>query len=179
MIELAVGIANHGWEVVESSLKGLSGGLEEQLQKLLKTGLKLVAREGRSLLRFLAFFHSGRFMREEMGAVAGGARRHRVANGNELEPDAEEFADHRTKRMVDRGLEQLEKAGLIEFDQDFGIYTFHRALLYQLGRRPEMDRDRALLSLLTLFVFYMRYLRAHSDNDAAIDVRDNALEAYC
>ncbi len=73
MIELAVGVASHGWEVLEKSLKTLSGDLEEQLRRLLETGLKLLAPEGQALLSFLPFFGSGKFMREEMEAVARAA----------------------------------------------------------------------------------------------------------
>src|SRR5271157_3899683 len=94
MIELAVGVARHGWEVLEESLKTLSGDLEEQLQRLLETGLELLAPEGRALLSFLPFFGSGKFMREEMEAVARAAGRQSAASGEEPEPNAEESGDY-------------------------------------------------------------------------------------
>ena len=143
MIELAVGVASHGWEELEKSLKTLSGDLEEQLRRLLETGLKLVAPEGQALLGFLPFFGSGKFMREEMEAVAGAAGRQSAASREEPEPNAEESADYQHKQTVDRGLGQLERAGLIEFDQGRGLYTFHQTLLDHVVRQPAMDPDRA------------------------------------
>ena len=144
MIEMAVGVASHGWEELEKSLKTLSGDLEEQLRRLLETGLKLVAPEGQALLSFLPFFGLGKFMREEMEAVAGAAGRQGAASGEESEPNAEESADDQSQQTVDRGLEQLERAGLMEFEQDRRLYTFHQTLLDHVARQPAMDPDRAL-----------------------------------
>ena len=169
MIELAVGVASHGWEELEKSLKTLSGDLEEQLRRLLETGLKLVAPEGQALLSFLPFFGSGKFMREEMEAVAGAAGRPSAASGEEPEPNAEESADDQNKQTVDRGLEQLERAGLIEFEQDRGLYTFHQTLLDHVVRQPAMDPDRARSGRLALLAFHADYVRDHSGDDAAID----------
>ena len=45
-----MGVASHGWEEPEKSLKKLSGDLEEQLRRLLETRLKLVAPEGQALV---------------------------------------------------------------------------------------------------------------------------------
>ena len=169
MIELAVGVASHGWEELEKSLKTLSGDLEEQLRRLLETGLKLLAPEGQALLSFLPFFGSGKFMREEMEAVAVAAWRQTAASGEEPEPNAEESADDQNKQTVDRGLDQLERAGLMEFEQDRGLYTFHQTLLDHVARQPAMDPDRALSGRLDLLAFHADYVRDHSGNDAAID----------
>ena len=46
MIELAVGIARRGCDELEQSIKTLAGDLGEQLQKLLRTSLSLLARKG-------------------------------------------------------------------------------------------------------------------------------------
>jgi len=169
MIELAVGVASHGWEELEKSLKTLSGDLEEQLRRLLETGLKLLAPEGQALLSFLPFFGSGKFMREEMEAVAGAAGRQTSQSGEEPEPTAVESVDDQNKQTVDRGLEQLERAGLIEFEQDRGLYTFHQTLLDHVVRQPAMDPDRALSGRLVLLAFHADYVRDHSGDDAAID----------
>jgi hypothetical protein len=169
MIELAVGIARHGWEVLEESLKTLSGDLEEQLQRLLETGLKLLAPEGQALLSFLPFFGSGKFVREEMEAVAKAAGRQSDVSGEEKEPNAEESADDQNKQTVDRGLEQLERAGLMEFDQDRGLYTFHQTPLDHVDRQPAMDPDRARSVRLALLAFHADYVRDHSNDDEAID----------
>jgi len=160
MIELAVGVASHGWEELEKSLKTLSGDLEEQLRKLLETGLKLLTPEGQALLSFLPFFGSGKFMREEMEAVAGAAGRQSSPSGEEPEPNAVE---------VDRALKQLERAGLIEFEQDRRLYTFHQTLLDHLVCQPAMDPDRALSGRLALLTFHADYVRDHSGDDPAID----------
>ena len=169
MIELAVGVARHGWEVLEESLKTLSGDLEERLRRLLETGLKLVAPEGQALLGFLPFFGSGKFMREEMQAVAGATGRQSAASGEELEPSADESADDQNTQTAERGLEQLERAGLMEFEQDRGLYTFHQTLLDHVVRQPAMDPDRARSGRLALLAFHADYVRDHSGDDAAID----------
>jgi len=169
MIELAVGVARHGWEVLEESLKTLSGDLEEQLQRLLETGLKLLAPEGQALLSCLPFFGSGKFMREEMEAVARAAGRQSDVSGEEKQPNAEASDDEQNKQTVDRGLEQLEQAGLMEFDQDRGLFTFHQTLLDHLVRQPAMDPDRPRSVRLALLAFHADYVRDHSDDDAAID----------
>jgi len=157
MIELAVGVASHGWEELEESLKTLSGDLEEQLRRLLETGLKLVGPEGQALLSLLPFFGSGKFMREEMEAVAGVAGRQSSPSGEEPEPTAVESADDQHKQTVDRGLGQLERAGLIEFDQDRWLYTFHQTLLDHVVRQPAMDPDRARSVRLALLAFHADY----------------------
>jgi tetratricopeptide (TPR) repeat protein len=169
MIELAVGIARHGWEELEKSLKTLSGDLEEQLGTLLKTGLDLVGPEGQALLAFLPFFGSGKFIKEEMEAVAGAATREGTASGEEAEPDTEEKAQEVSSQAVDRGLQQLERAGLMEFEQGRGLHTFHQTLLDHVGRQPALDSDRASSGLLTLLVFHAGYLRDHGEDDVAID----------
>ncbi len=169
MIELAVGVASHGWEELEKSLKTLSGDLEEQLRTLLATGLKLVSPEGQALLSFLPFFGSGKFMKEEMEAVARSAGRHSDVSGKEKDPNAQESSDDKNKQTVDRGLEQLERAGLIEFEQDRGLYTFHQTLLDHVARQPAMDADRALSGRLALLAFHADYVRDHSGEDVAID----------
>ena len=169
MIELAVGIARHGWEELEKSLKTLSGDLEEQLRRLLETGLKLLAPEGQALLSFLPFFVAGKFMREEMEAVAVAAWRQTAASGEEPELNAEGSADDQNKQTVDRALKQLERAGLIEFEQDRGLYTFHQTLLDHVVRHPAMDPDRALSGRLALLAFHAYYVRDHSGDNAAID----------
>ena len=169
MIELAVGVASHGWEELEKSLKTLSGDLEEQLRRLLETGLKLVAPEGQVLLGFLPFFGSGKFMREEMEAVAGAAGRQSSAGREEPEPTAVESADDQHKQTVDRGLGQLERAGLIEFDQGRWLYTFHQTLLDHVVRQPAMDPDRARSVRLALLAFHADYVRDHNGDDEAIN----------
>ncbi len=87
----------------------------------------------------------------------------------EPEPSAEESADDQNKQTVDRGLEQLEQAGLMEFEQDRGLYTFHQTLLDHVVRQPAMDPDRALSGRLALLAFHADYLRDHSGEHAAID----------
>jgi tetratricopeptide (TPR) repeat protein len=169
MIELAVSIARHGWEELEKSLKTLSGDLEEQLGRLLETGLKLVGPEGQALLSFLSFFGSGKFIREEMEAVAVVAAHQDAASGEEAESDAEESADDARRQTVDRGLEQLERAGLMEFEQDRGVYTFHQTLLDHVGRQPALDPDRASSGLLALLAFHAGYVLDHYGDDGAID----------
>src|SRR5262249_5049273 len=143
--------------------------LEEQLGRLLETGLKRVGPEGQALLGFLRFFGSGKFLKEEMQAVAGAAGRETATSGEETDPEAEEVADVAGKQAVDRGLEQLERAGLIEFEQGRGLYTFHQTLLDHVGRQPALDPDRAGSGLLALLVFHAGYLRDHHDDDAAIE----------
>jgi tetratricopeptide (TPR) repeat protein len=169
MIELAVGIARHGWEVLEKSLKALSGDLEEQLGRLLETGLKLVGPEGQALLSFLLFFGSGKFIREEMEAVAGAVARESAATGEEADPDAEEKAADANKQAVGRGLAQLERAGLMEFEEGRGLYTFHQTLLDHVGRQPALSPDRAFSGLLALLAFHAGYVGDHGGDDAAID----------
>jgi tetratricopeptide (TPR) repeat protein len=169
MIELAVGVARQGWEALEQSLESLSGDLEEQLRGLLETGLKLVGPEGQALMRLLRFFGSGKFMREEMEAVARAAGGLNPANERARVQDREESDADRNKSRVDRGLKQLEQAGLIELEQDRGLYTFHQSLLDHVVRELAMDTDRARSGLIALLGFYLQYVRDHRSNDVAID----------
>ncbi len=129
----------------------------------------MVAPEGQALLSFLPFFGSGKFMREEMQAVAGATGRQSAASREEPEPNAEESADYQHKQTVDRGLGQLERAGLIEFDQGRGLYTFHQTLLDHVVRQSAMDPDRARSGRLALLAFHADYVRDHSDDDEAIN----------
>ena len=85
------------------------------------------------------------------------------------EPNAEESADYQHKQTVDRGLGQLERAGLIEFDQGRGLYTFHQTLLDHVVRQSAMDPDRARSGRLALLAFHADYVRDHSDDDEAIN----------
>jgi tetratricopeptide (TPR) repeat protein len=168
MIELAVGVARHGWEELEKSLNTLSGDLEEQLGRLLETGLKLVTWEGQAMMSFLTFFESGKFMREEMESAAG-AGRQIARSGADRELDVEENDDEPNKQTVDQGLEQLERAGLIEFEQDRELYTFHQTLLDHVWRHQNMDPDRILKGLGALLAFHTGYVRDHCGDDIAID----------
>ncbi len=169
MIELAVGIARHGWEELEKALKTLSGDLEEQLRRLLETGLKLVGPEGQAMLSVLSFFGSGKFMKEEIKAVAVTAGRQGAASGDDAEPDGEESGDDPPEPAIDRGLEQLERAGLIEFEQDLGLYTFHQTLLDHVARQPAMDPGRSLQSIVALLAFHARYVSDHPGDDVAVN----------
>src|SRR5208282_4345937 len=85
------------------------------------------------------------------------------------EPNAEASDDEQNKQTVDRGLEQLEQAGLMEFDQDRGLFTFQQTLLDHVVRQPAMDPDRPHSVRLALLAFHADYVRDHSDDDAAID----------
>ncbi len=169
MIELAVGVAGYGWEELERSLKTLSGNLEEQLRWLLETGLKLVGQEGQALLSFLPFFESGKFMQEEMVAVAGASGQKKAAGDAETDSALEESANGQIMRAVERGLDQLARAGLFEFEQVQAVYTFHQSLLDHLGRQPATEREHARLGLLALLAFHADYVGNHRGDDAAID----------
>jgi tetratricopeptide (TPR) repeat protein len=170
MIELAVGMARHSWEKLEESLQTLSGDLEEQLGRLLETGLRLVGPEGQALLSFLPlFFRSGKFIKEEMEAVVGAAGREGTASGEETEPEAEKTADDASKQTVERGLEQLEHAGLMEFVQGRGLYTFHQTLLDHVGRQPVPSPDRDFSGRMALLAFHARYVGDRTSDDPAID----------
>jgi tetratricopeptide (TPR) repeat protein len=169
MIELAVGIARQGWKELEKSLKILSGDLEEQLARLLETSLKRVGPEGQALLGFLTFFGSGKFIREEMEAVAGATLPRDATGGEEAELNDEEEAGDRSRRAVARGLEQLERAGLMEFEQDRGLYTFHQTLLDHAGRQLALAPGGADASLRALLAFHAGYVKDHGRDNAAID----------
>ena len=77
--------------------------------------------------------------------------------------------DDPNEQAIDRGLKQLERAGLMEFEQDRGLYTFHQTLLDHVARQPAMDHDRARSSILALLAFHARYVADHWGHDAAID----------
>jgi tetratricopeptide (TPR) repeat protein len=165
MIELAVGIAGHGYSELEKSLKTLSGDLEEQLRGLLETGLKLVGPEGRVLLTCLPFFRSGKFTEEEMEVVAVATGHLDVPSGPATEPDARESAEHAMRLAVDRGLKQLERAGLIEFEQNRGLYTFHQTLLDHVERQSGPNRDRTGPGVFALLAYYADYVKNRDDAD--------------
>jgi tetratricopeptide (TPR) repeat protein len=120
------------------------------------------------LVRFLPFFGSGKFIREEMEAFAGLPQHESDASGEEAAPDAKEDANDTWKRTVDRGLEQLERAGLIEYEQDRGLYTFHQTILDHVSRQPALDPDLVRSYLRALLMFHALYVFNHGGDDAAI-----------
>ena len=118
------------------------------------------------MLNFLPLFRSGRFIREEIEAVA--AELEIAPSGDETEPDSDESAGDHPKQAVGRGLEQLERAGIIEFEPDRRLYTFHQTLLDHVSRISAIDPDRDV-SLSPLLKFHIDYVRGNSADDSAID----------
>jgi tetratricopeptide (TPR) repeat protein len=164
MIELAVNVARKGRDALDEALAQVGGDLERQLQGLLQTGLHYVEQQGLRLLPYLVLFPTGQFMPEAMHAVCGT----RAPTGGEHEEDQEK-AEEAARALIKEGLQQLERGGYLDFDQDKSIYTFHPTLLDFVKRRKGLTETERNDGTLTLLAFYARYLSDNTENYPAID----------
>ena len=96
-------------------------------------------------------------MKEEMEAVAGAAGVRAPQAGEEPEPSADESADD--AEQADCRSRTRRALGLMEFEQDRGLYTFHQTLLDHVARQPAMDPARALSGRLDLLAFHADCMR--------------------
>ncbi|MBV8313506.1 MAG: tetratricopeptide repeat protein, partial [Planctomycetaceae bacterium] len=167
MIEVAVGVARRGREVLDKALDKLKGDLETKLAEMLGTGLALVGDEGRRLLAFLPLFPAGNFMAEAMRAACAAAER------ADDEPDED---DSDAPSWVNEGIRQLERGGFLDRDQQRNLCTFHQTLRDYGERGTDLPPGRYPAGFRGLLLFYAGYLRDNSGNHEIIDrCLDNAL----
>ena len=122
----------------------------------------------------LTFFRSGKFAKEELEAVSRATTLHGAANEGIF--DSEEKAGDRNNHSVDEGLKQLERAGLIKFEQERRLYTFHQTPLDHLGRSQSIDLQQVRTCVGALRKFHAVYVTDSRGNDELIDrCRENIL----
>ncbi|MFO1349872.1 MAG: tetratricopeptide repeat protein [Gammaproteobacteria bacterium] len=159
MLEVAVGIARKGMPALENALKDLRGELEGQVRALLASGLALVGAEGRRLWAYLPLFPSGQLLPEALAAVIA-AENCRAADGKPTDA---------SQQWIETGLQQLERAAFLDFDQDARLYHFHQSVLeHAQCDSPLADAQRASADL-ALVAFYANYLAENRNHYPAID----------
>jgi hypothetical protein len=162
MIVHAVTIARTGLKALEAELASLSGVLSSQLEAMVKTGMECAGEEGCRLLSCLTFFESSRFTLGEMETVCSVSRHKRGADlGNATSDEAD------NQSWLARGLQQLMDGGLLELDRKQSVYTFHKTLIEYARRLGAPDQGRKRRT--RLLFFYLTEVRAHQENNRAID----------
>ena len=195
MIKVAVlGPARQGREELDEALGRLTGDLEENLTKMLATGLDLVGDEGRRLLAFLPLFPAANFMPEAIHAACDAAGRAVVLKERPTtdrpsllarlasrlgitfqkarppEPDeGEDESAEATTPWVAEGIRQLERGGFLDRDQRNNLHTFHQTLRDHAERGTGLPVEHASAAFWGLLHFYATYLGANTGNYAVID----------
>ena len=187
MIEVAVGVARRGREELDKVFGRLDGDLESKMAEMLATGLTQVGDEGRRLLALIPLFPAGNFMPEAMQAACAAAERvaleatatatrrpslwrrlvfvvghaFRIASPVRIErmPNQEEpESDANVRDRVGVGIHQLERAGILNRDQERNLYTFHQTLGDYAVRATTRQPVQSSAAFSGLLEFYARYL---------------------